>query len=1189
MDTTTVCKPGSIVGQDPAADINRAFPYFTAEKSVRSKDWAAGTCKQIPCADYLFDASYAAAWKEYMVSPACEKCVDEVVVNATDHCVRDPAVTYVSVTFAHDGTITITNDGRGIPSDIHPEASRDKGREIRVPELIFGELFQGSNGEKNLESIIGGENGLGAKIANLHAILFYVASMRNGTLLEQTWRNHMQQVSPPILTKSNVSRTTVSFLLDYCGDFFYTPASLKKEMPVLESIARTRAVYASVYVHAINGAKVFFNDAEIKIKTVEHLARAIYPGATVIKTTLQATDKYAWPVCAVIRNDKRPMKNITITNGIVTRAGRHVDFFYKKLVDSVLVSLAAVFDNSKDVSLDRRAITDNLCLVMCTMVPGAGWEGQRKDTLVVDTRMFAKRDFTQSFKNAVATAAKEKIIVASIPEKAATGRKSAFKHDKYVAASLCNTSRALECILISGEGDSAVNHLKTGIGATVGFEKIGLFPLRGVIMNARKKITKVGDSIIRSNKLIENEEINNIIAALGLNIRYKYDPASPTYKKEMGELHYGAYCMCVDQDLDGKGNILGLMVSLFEVFWPNLLRAGYLKWMTTPIIRLFPRAGRQVIEFMSIAEHKRWTEAHPTANYEIKYYKGIGTHSPKEITHICKNIKIVTFAVDGGAHQSLETYFGKDPEQRKVVLSKMPETMPDEMALSIIQTGLITCTQHALYEVDPYQRDNLARKLDHVIDGQNQCGRLIVNHLVTHMNDKEHRVTTLTGAIMKSQDYTHGDASLAQTIVGKAFVSCGGKQLPLLIPVGNFGTRLKGGADASPARYIYTQFNCKLLRLLFNAEDYYNLTFVKNGDAMVPEHFVPIVPLVILESAHLPAHGWKLQSWARDIFAVIDATKTAIATGRMPPPGSLPVCLYGPHQRFKGRIINIRGTPHSFGEYILQGTDATGVVIKITELPLGVWVSSYLTSEKSPFVLDPGQVIHDYQDHSSEKGVDITVWLVPGALARLETLGTDQIDGIEEYFRLRKSMKPHLNFMYQDSVVSHSCYEAFFAKWYYVRVEYYEKRILRQLEIVKAKQIWIRNVIRYVDEYVSLGLPGKTEAQMNAALADAGYDKIKKSALEPKHVPICDIVGLAMQGNYNYLLKMSSLDKTVAAMEKYKQKRAELDEQYAAYTAELTKPVPGAAFWLKELDELAAVVRAGFEVSWQFEEQKYDL
>ena len=135
------------------ADINKLFPYNTAEESVRTKDWAAGSRQQIPCADYLFDAQWVASWREYQMSPACEKCLDEVVVNATDHVVRDSTVTYISITFSPDGTITVSNDGSGITSAIHPVASAHKKREIRVPELLFGECFQGSNKIKQSDSI----------------------------------------------------------------------------------------------------------------------------------------------------------------------------------------------------------------------------------------------------------------------------------------------------------------------------------------------------------------------------------------------------------------------------------------------------------------------------------------------------------------------------------------------------------------------------------------------------------------------------------------------------------------------------------------------------------------------------------------------------------------------------------------------------------------------------------------------------------------------------------------------------------------------------------------------------------------------------------------------------------------------------------------------------------------------------
>ncbi len=186
-------------------------------------------------------------------------------------------------------------------------------------------------------------------------------------------------------------------------------------------------------------------------------------------------------------------------------------------------------------------------------------------------------------------------------------------------------------------------------------------------------------------------------------------------------------------------------------------------------------------------------------------------------------------------------------------------------------------------------------------------------------------------------------------------------------------------------------------------------------------------------------------------------------------------------------------------------------------------------------------------------------------------------------------MKAHLNFMMGNSVVSHTCYEAVFTKWFYVRVQYYMKRLLRRLEILKAKQIRNNNVIRYIAEYNILDIPGKTMAQMSLILAAAGFDTIAIGALRPKHVATCDIVMLATQGDYKYLLGLSSLDKTTEAIEKNKRKRDSLAAKYAECLAELDKPIPGADIWLRELDQLRIVVTEGTAISWQPDAEKFDL
>jgi DNA gyrase/topoisomerase IV subunit B len=143
------------------------------------------------------------------------------------------------------------------------------------------------------------------------------------------------------------------------------------------------------------------------------------------------------------------------------------------------------------------------------------------------------------------------------------------------------------------EGDSAMARVKLGVTTNLGTDYYGIISLGGVIMNARKECvvieTNDGKFVKKSTKLVNNIFMNVLMEIVGLNPVYKYAADSPTYKKEMSELNYGCITACVDQDLDGKGNILGLLLNTFELFWPNLLRVGFIKWFCTPIIRAYPK------------------------------------------------------------------------------------------------------------------------------------------------------------------------------------------------------------------------------------------------------------------------------------------------------------------------------------------------------------------------------------------------------------------------------------------------------------------------------------------------------------------------------------------------------------------------------------------------------------------------
>ncbi len=155
---------------DTMADvISERYPVMTAEQNALDKNWACGSKEVSEHSEFVIHDNGTAGFATINYAPAWWKIIDEVLVNAIDHFIRqygssDP-VTQISFDFAIDGSIKVWNDGLGIDVCIHPAATVAYGREIWVPTFLFGMLNQSGNHKPNADSIIGGTNGFGAKLA----------------------------------------------------------------------------------------------------------------------------------------------------------------------------------------------------------------------------------------------------------------------------------------------------------------------------------------------------------------------------------------------------------------------------------------------------------------------------------------------------------------------------------------------------------------------------------------------------------------------------------------------------------------------------------------------------------------------------------------------------------------------------------------------------------------------------------------------------------------------------------------------------------------------------------------------------------------------------------------------------------------------------------------------------------------
>lgn len=945
---------------------------------------------------------------------------------------------------------------------------------------------------------------------------------------------------------------------------------------------------------------------------------------------------------------------------------------------------------TSSVKIQSTHITNNIFIFANTQIPGVNWSSQIKSEAIYDGKKLTNYKIPDKPATEIANGLKEIVMRAIYGESSVIGAPTGSKTSRVLANKYYGSrhagkkKRAHPCMLLLAEGDSAISMLRRGLKEVKNAEYYGMMALGGVIINVRKQCSiEPGDStspekaekaindflednpsdvdsvstetssvvstvesttetttetnqtkkhkhtqgrITMKKKLAENKFFQIFLQVTGLNFNYRYDPASPTYRKEMATLRYDKLVGCVDQDHDGVGFIFSLIINIFVMFWPSLLQQGYICRFITPLLRAYPKSGGRVFDFASKFLFEDWLKqmGSSASRYRIDYIKGLGTHEPAEVKHMFKGgnfeNKIFTYLSDNGTNDIYEKLFGESSEPRKKILTAPPNLITKELELKQLQTRIITATDHALYECEPHKRENLKRKLWHVIDGMNEVGRKILNGSIKYFGKKPEKVkiTILQGAITKSQHYHYGNSSLEDAIFGKGFLAVGGVQLPVLLPFGEFGSRARGGSDHASSRYASTALNRKLVEALYPPDDMQTLEYIYDDNTRVePKFFVPILPTAILESTEMPADGWKIKVWARDVFSVLRCVRAMIMTWNEQndalesnPKDFQNIKILPLKQEcrgFKGTFRSIRGKFHSVGTYTIlePQTATTGMKFAITELPLRKWFLNYceyLEASKRFVKCGPAAQKQTYQlieeIYCDTKCTDDNIWIeihlcAPTAqfdpFAYLESRSSAWMDGLEDYFELCDYMDNQLNFInIDDSVLECKSYEEVVKHWFYVRKSYYAKRIKRN-KVLNALYIqYLENLIRYLEAYKELNISDVKEEAADIILTANKYDKLDVSWIER---PDCSTIEEIIYGatksptiSYKYLYKTTDRDRFSENIE-LRRKELESEKNKLRILEEMSNggAFLGSRIWLQELDHLEKIITEGLRTNWLFE------
>ena len=1071
------------------------------EHILQRSDTYVGSKQPAATVGYVVDdpASGCVVEREYTHVPALYKVYDEVLVNAADNAVQGgTTVVEISVLQA-EGRLVVKNNGDSVPVVLHPE------HDMYVPELVFGHLLTSSNYDDTQQRTTGGRNGMGGKLACVFAREFRVhaADHHRGLQMTLTWQDNMARkvVKAPTAYKAKTTGFT---------EVSWRPDFAKLNCAGLDADAVALFVRRAYDLAGTAGVRVKLTlDGMAKPLVLEKRSFAAYADQYLGKAPrVHAKCGERWEVALALAPDAA-FRQVSFVNAICTaRGGKHVEHVANLISKELQARL--VKQHKALAWLKPAHVRQYLWLFVNCRVVNPEFQSQTKEVLTTEVAEFgSKLELPDSFFAAALRTLGPSIVEALQTTTASRVEKELKKTDgakksrvsvpKLDDANHAGTRHGVHCTLIVTEGDSAKALAVSGL-AVVGRDRYGVFPLRGKVLNVREK---------SHADVAKNAEISNLKRILGLQQGKDYST-----EEARKSLRYGHLMLMTDQDHDGA-HIKGLLINLLHFYWPALLKCGFLKEFVTPIVKAISRADTRA--FFTLNEYAAWRRAAKAdgsaARYNVRYYKGLGTSTAKEAKEYFGNIA-----------QHVLTFTWTEECDGRVVLA-FSKTMVDGRKewlrcydpAATVDHAQPTLTYAAFVDKELVHFSNAdnVRSIPSLVDGLKPGQRKILCGCFKRgpgFQTKEVKVVELGGYVSEHMAYHHGDAALQRTIVGMAQSFVGANNIPLLSPEGQFGTRLLGGDDDASARYIFTKLP-RLTRLLFHPDDDPLLAYQEDdGKPVEPKHYVPCVPLLLVNGARGIGTGWSTNVPCfnpRDVVQNLRAMLRGAAPARMVPWNR---GFVGTVRPAPGEAAAAPNAYESFG-VVLQEADAA---LRITELPLGTWTQVYKEKVLDPLLAAKAHGLADVREHHTDTRVDFAL-----TFQSQECVAKLLAEGVHKTLKLvaKHSLNNMILFDAHGHIRRYEATEDILRDYFAVRLALYEARKAHVLACLARDHARATDKVRFLREVIAetLVLKHRTQDAVRRDMHARGYALFAEDGT-PLHDadPAPDVLAKG----YAYLLSM---------------------------------------------------------------------
>ncbi len=599
-----------------------------------------------------------------------EKGLHHLVYETVDNSIDEALAgycTHIEVTVNEDGSITVQDDGRGIPVDIHPK------EKVSALEVVMTVLHAGGKFDKGSYKVSGGLHGVGVSCVNALSKKMISQVFRDGKIYQQEYAFGKPLYSVKVVGETSLRGTRQQFWPD---DSIFTTTNYKydilsnrmRELAFLNAGLKITLTDLRPDEEGNTHQQTFYSEDGLKefVRYIDANRVHLFDDVIYLKT-----EKQGIPIEAAIMYNNSYTDNIhTYVNNINTiEGGTHLTGFRIALT-RVLKKYAEeskALEKAK-VEISQEDFREGLTAVLSIKVAEPQFEGQTKTKLgnsevngaVQQAVGEALSIYLEEHPNEAKLIIDKIILAANVRIAARKASETIRRKNPMSGGGLpgkladCSDKDPSRCEIFLVEGDSAGGSAKQGRKRA--FQAI--LPLRGKILNVERQ---------QWHKAFESDEVNNIIQALG--VRFGVD-GEDTKTANLDKLRYHKVILMTDADVDGA-HIDTLILTLFYRYMPQLIERGYVYLATPPLYKC--RKGKVEEYCYDDSEKQRFLETYNDGQEEgvtIQRYKGLGEMNPEQLWATTMNpdsrlLKQVSLDNAAEADHIFSMLMGDDVGQRR--------------------------------------------------------------------------------------------------------------------------------------------------------------------------------------------------------------------------------------------------------------------------------------------------------------------------------------------------------------------------------------------------------------------------------------------------------------------------------------------------------------------------------------------